>query len=195
MEEKQEVKETKKKGSALGRLIKKCIVVFVPGIILSLILLVVTEAALGPTSTHEFCGELCHEMENVYETWKGSTHAKNAAGIQVECIECHLPPKDKLIKHVAAKAYTGTKDAFHHIVGTEYDAKAIRKKVREHMTNEVCMRCHNNMLENENFESADMHKEILEPEDGKEPDKCISCHGDAGHVGGGEDEDEEDSNE
>jgi len=185
-EKKEEVKGEKKIGGlyCLCCLIRKCIVFFVPGFVAALILFVIINAALIPTSKAEFCGELCHEMDEVYTSWQASTHAKNSSGIEVECIECHLPPKDKFFTHLAAKAYTGTKDAYHHIVGTEYNAKEIRKKVEEYMTNDVCLRCHKNLKDSDQNEIAyDLHKEmVFEVPEGEEVAKCIECHKDAGHV-------------
>jgi cytochrome c nitrite reductase small subunit len=185
-EQKEEVKDEKKNEfiCCLCCMIKKCIVFFVPGFVAALILFVIINAALVPTSKAEFCGELCHEMDEVYASWQASTHAKNSTGIVVECIECHLPPKDKFFTHLTAKAYTGTKDAYHTIVGTEYDTEAIREKVREHMTNDVCLRCHENLKDAIGDEiAADLHKEmVFEVPEGEEVAKCIECHADAGHV-------------
>lgn len=186
-EKKEEVKDDKKKTfiCCLCCLIKKCIVFFVPGFVVALIIFVIINASLVPTSKPEFCGEVCHtEMAEAYESWKKSPHAKNSLGIEIKCIECHLPPKDKYFTHLAAKAYTGTKDAYHHIVGTEYDAEAIREEVREHMTNDVCLRCHKNLKDAVGNEVAtEMHNEmVFEVPEGEEVLKCIECHEDAGHV-------------
>jgi len=185
MEEKKEIKDEKKKGlcCSLICLIKKCIVIFVPGIIIALILFVSVNAALVPTSKSAFCGEVCHqEMAEVYASWQQSPHYNNRTGIEIGCIDCHLPPKDKYFTHLTAKAITGTKDAFHHFKGTEYDAEALRKKVREHMTNEVCLRCHSKMKDNKFSEMTDLHEGVFYPEEGEEPEKCIECHEDAGHA-------------
>jgi cytochrome c nitrite reductase small subunit len=185
-EKKEEVKDEKKKGliGSLICLIKKCIVIFIPGIIIALILFVIINAALVPTSKPKFCGELCHkEMGDAYTSWQKSPHAVNRTGIVVKCIDCHLPPKDKYFTHLAAKAQTGIKDAALHIVGAEYDAKAIRAKVTEHMTNAVCERCHANMGSNTFDEDiAGLHNDaVYHPEEGEEPGKCIDCHEGVGH--------------
>ncbi|MBW8016666.1 MAG: hypothetical protein FVQ82_10795 [Planctomycetes bacterium] len=193
-EKKEEIKDEKKKGCicSLCCLIKKCIVIFVPGIIIALILFVIIEAALVPTSKPKFCGK-CHEMDEVYASWKKSPHAVNRTGVEVGCIECHLPPKDKFFSHLTAKAYTGAKDSLLHIVGADYDAKEVRKKVREHMTNEVCLKCHSKIKDNQfDKDIADFHDEmVFNPEEGTEPAKCIECHADSAHVRDDDDEDED----
>lgn len=187
MEEKKEVtKVEKKKGilCSLGWLIKKCIVIFVPGIIAAIILFVIINAALGPTSTVEFCGEKCHEMDNVYASWKKSPHAVNRTGIEVACIECHLPPKEKFFAHVTAKAITGTKDAIKHIANADYKEEELREKVRKHMSNDVCLRCHNK-LEDNPFDkdiAAYHNEEVFKTEEGAKAAKCIECHADSAHV-------------
>ena len=186
-EKKEEVKDEKKKGliGSLLCLIKKCIVIFVPGVIIALILFVIINAALVPTSKAKFCGELCHtEMDDAYTSWQKSSHAVNSAGIEITCIDCHLPPKDKYFTHLAAKAQTGIKDAVLHVVGAEYDAVAIRAKVTEHMTNAVCERCHSKMGTNTFDEDITaMHNEaVYHPEEGEEKAKCLDCHEGVGHA-------------
>jgi cytochrome c nitrite reductase small subunit len=184
-EKKEEVKDEKKKGliGSLICLIKKCIVIFIPGIIIALILFVIINAALVPTSSAKFCGELCHEMDDAYASWQKSSHFVNRSGIVIKCIDCHLPPKDKYFTHLAAKAQTGIKDAALHIVNADYDAKAIRAKVTEHMTNAVCERCHSKMGTNTFDEDITaMHDEdVYHPAEGEEAKKCIKCHEGVGH--------------
>lgn len=185
MEEKEV--EVKKKGfiGSLIWLIKKCLLIFIPGIIIALVLFVIIEAALVPTSSPKFCGELCHqEMAEPYASWQKSTHANNQYGIQVECIDCHLPPKDDFFSHLFAKAQTGIKDVYMHFLGGEYNAEEIREKVREHMTNEVCLRCHGHLKDaTANETAAEIHDMmVFNPEEGEKPEKCIECHEDVGHV-------------
>ncbi len=185
MEEKEKEQEKKKKGliGLLVGLIKTCIVIFVPGMIAALILFLITNAALVPTSKPEFCGTMCHEMDTVYASWQKSSHANNKYGIQVKCIDCHLPAKDKYFTHLSAKAQTGIKDGISHILNSDYDAEKIRKEVREHMTNDVCLRCHSHLKDNKTSELAELHDmAVFNPEDGEKPEKCIECHSDAGHA-------------
>jgi len=173
-----------KKGfiSSMIKLIKKCIVIFVPGIVVAIIIFLIIEALLVPTSSEKFCGELCHEMDVAYESWQNSSHSSNSAGIKVTCISCHLPPKDKFFTHLAAKAYTGTKDCYFHMIGKEYDVEAMSQKVRDHMKNETCLNCHSNLLASGGDEMiAEIHNEVINPAEGEEKQKCIECHEDAGH--------------
>ena len=46
------------------------------------------------TSTPEFCAS-CHEIKPAVVAWRSSTHTNNAAGVVVDCMDCHLPaPED-----------------------------------------------------------------------------------------------------
>ncbi len=66
------------------------------------------------TSSDEFC-LVCHERDIGLEM-AGRVHNDNHIGSRVGCAECHLPrafwPK------VIAKAKAGSKDVYHHILGT-----------------------------------------------------------------------------
>ena len=46
-------------------------------------------------------------MNAAYLSWELSPHGANAHGVRVECIDCHLPPKDKYFAHITAKARDG----------------------------------------------------------------------------------------
>jgi cytochrome c nitrite reductase small subunit len=176
--------EEKKKKCCILCLIKKCIIFFVPGFIAALIIFVIINASLVPTSKPKFCGTLCHEMDEAYTSWQEGPHAKNRTGVVTKCIDCHLPPKDKYFTHLAAKAQTGIKDAYKHFFGGEYNAEEIRESVREHMTNDVCLRCHKDLQDSQANEAAmEMHDMmIFNPGEGEEPAKCIECHDEVGHV-------------
>jgi hypothetical protein len=60
-----------------------------------------------PVSKSAYCGSKCHEMNNAYLTWELSPHGTNSLGFRVECIDCHLPVKDRYFAHITAKAYEG----------------------------------------------------------------------------------------
>lgn len=180
------MEETKKKKGLFYRLawlLRKCFIIFVPGMVLAVIIFTAINAFLGPTSTVEFCGTLCHEMDSSYESYKKSAHFTNNSGIRVKCTECHLPPRDKYFTHLYERGKTGIKDAYKHAIGAEYNAEKLKKKVASHFENKTCLHCHNNLLENpQNELVASIHKEVLSPPAGKKAEKCIECHVDAGHV-------------
>lgn len=109
-------------------LIRKHNVVFLAGFVFAVLCFVGLNMAMVPVSKSEYCGSKCHEMNTAYQTWELSPHGANRYGISVDCINCHLPPKEKYFTHLVAKAYMGTKDAYKHHFGGEYDIKRPTKK-------------------------------------------------------------------
>ena len=142
---------------------------------------VAINTAMEPFSKPEYCGSNCHSMKESYQSWELSIHGSNKYGITVECIDCHLPPKDKFFKHVTAKAYAGAKDTIIHNFGGEYDREHQRQSVRESMKNETCMHCHDNLLGKPDKSSAFTAHSValLAPE--KKENRCVTCHENAGH--------------
>jgi cytochrome c-type protein NapC/trimethylamine-N-oxide reductase cytochrome c-type subunit TorC len=136
---------------------------------------------MEPVSTNEYCGSRCHEMNTAYQTWELSTHGSNDNGITVNCIDCHLPPKEKYFTHLTAKAYAGAKDMYKHHFGPPYDTDAIRQKVIDHMSNETCTYCHDNLLAKPGSAKSRFAHQAAIKEPDKPENKCIECHQDIGH--------------
>ena len=156
--------------------IRKYIIVFLAGIVFSIISFHVINIAAKHSSTPEYCAGSCHEMETAYKTWELSSHYANRHGVKIVCIDCHLPPKEKFFTHLAAKAYAGAKDVYLHHFGEEYDIEKIREKVLEEMPNSRCLRCHSNLLVKPSSSSArGAHQIVLNPEEGEEL-RCVECH-------------------
>ena len=127
-------------------LIKKYALTFIAGLVFALLCFVAINLAMAPVSKSSYCGSSCHEMNTAYQTWELSPHGSNKYGIRVECVSCHMPPKDKYFTHLVTKAYYGAKDTYKHHCGPEYDVQQLRNKVKDHMSNEPCLYCHNDLL-------------------------------------------------
>ncbi|MHC4742927.1 MAG: cytochrome c3 family protein [Planctomycetota bacterium] len=154
---------------------------FQAGILSALGAFVAINAVLGPTSNNAFCGAKCHEMNTAYNTWELSTHGANKYGLTVNCIDCHLPPKEKFFTHLAAKSYEGAKDGIKHVFGGEYDLEKTRKKVLEHIPSKRCIHCHDNLLKKPSGSAArKAHVASLADPDTAE-NRCVRCHENAGH--------------
>ena len=168
----------------IGRIfkaVKKRMFTFLAGIVFAVFCFIALNAAMASVSTSEYCGSKCHEMNTAYLSWELSPHGANAHGVRVECIDCHLPPKDKYFTHITAKAYTGAKDIYKHYFGPEYDIKQIRKKVLEHISSRICLHCHDNLLGKPGSpESRIAHTAVL-AEPGAAENRCVECHEDTGH--------------
>ncbi len=64
------------------------------GVLLSFPLFSMSYYTMVRTSTPEFCAS-CHEIKPAVVAWRSSTHTNNAAGVVVDCMDCHLPaPQD-----------------------------------------------------------------------------------------------------
>jgi cytochrome c-type protein NapC/trimethylamine-N-oxide reductase cytochrome c-type subunit TorC len=151
------------------------------GFAFALFCFVAINAALEYTSTSPFCGVACHEMGPAYRTWELSTHGANKYGFRVECIECHLPPKDKFFTHLAAKSYTGAKDIYKHYLGPDYDLEKTRKMVLDQISSHRCLHCHDSLLLKPGS-SASMKAHLEAVNEPLAPEnRCVVCHEDAGH--------------
>ena len=151
------------------------------GILIGVVGLFAFDVSMKPFSKSEYCGSSCHEMNTAYRTWELSVHGSNARGLQAECIDCHLPPKDEHIRHYVEKAYNGIKDIYMHHFGSEYDMEATRKEVAESMPAPRCLHCHKDLLAKPGSSAARIaHTSAI-----NDPDLpgsgCVSCHEDAGH--------------
>ena len=138
-------------------------------------------AAMAPVSKSEYCGSECHEMSTAYRSWELSVHGGNKYGYRVECIDCHLPPKDNYFRHIAAKAYAGGKDTYKHHFGDEYSVEDIREKVVRQMPSERCQKCHDDLLARADSQAA-RTAHLAVADDPKKPEnRCVACHEAAGH--------------
>ena len=154
---------------------------FGSGLVFAVLAFVGLNIAMEPVSRSEYCGTNCHEMNVAYRTWELSVHGSNRVGIRVECIQCHLPPKENYFSHVAVKAYEGGKDIFKHHFGDEYDIDALRKKVLNKVPNERCQTCHRDLLKQPGSSAArHVHALVAAKPDAPEH-TCVKCHEHVGH--------------
>lgn len=141
----------------------------------------ILDAAMKPVSTSKYCGTQCHEMNTAYRSWELSVHGTNSRGLQAQCVDCHLPPKEEHINHLVSKGLAGAKDMYVHHFGDEYDGQAIREKVIEQFPARRCVHCHKNLLEKPGSSAARMaHTSAINDAD-REGSSCINCHQNVGH--------------
>lgn len=167
--------------------IKRRGLAFLVGFGIALLCFVTINAAMHPVSKSEYCGSNCHEMHTALHTWKLSVHGGNERGLQAECIDCHLPAKDKYFSHIIVKAYAGGKDMYRHylrrLFGGEYETEKVRGEVLDRMKNEKCTRCHIDLLgKPSNDMVRESHMESLNSTDELAEFRCVECHEDVGHI-------------
>ena len=163
------------------RIFRRWGIAFFGGIAISIICFLSLNAAMKPFSTNTYCGTTCHEMDTAYQSWELSGHGANVKGIQIDCVQCHLPPKEDYFTHLFAKAWAGGKDMYMHHFGGEYDVEVIREKVLKHMDNETCAHCHNDLLIKPGSAKSRFAHQAAQLEPDKPENKCTTCHEDAGH--------------
>ena len=154
---------------------------FLCGLGFALVCFLSINAVMKPVSSNEYCGTACHEMDTAYRSWELSTHGANFKGIQVDCVQCHLPPKEDYFTHLFAKAWAGGKDMYMHHFGPEYDLEAIRHEVLDEMSNHTCAHCHEDLQIKPSDSKARLAHQAAQLEPDKPENKCIACHEQVGH--------------
>jgi len=164
-----------------GAFVKRLIKIFLPGFCLAILCFVGLNLAMEPVSSSAYCGSTCHEMNISYQTWELSSHGTNEVGMRVECIDCHLPPKENFFRHVTAKGYAGGKDLYMHYFGPPYDREVMKDHVAHHIANKRCLHCHNTLLTRPSSSAArEAHSAVFARPEAPE-NRCVECHANAGH--------------
>jgi len=171
--------ESKGKRPALGKAIKPIILILI-GVLIAFPLFSISYYTMVRTSTPEFCAS-CHEIKPAVRAWRESTHVNNAAGVVVDCMDCHLPAPQDTFDFFFAKTYHGLKDvAIHFFVG-RYEREKARKAAYAAFENTECQKCHRNLLNMPNSRGAMLaHRSVVYAREGYEK-KCVDCHYDLVH--------------
>lgn len=168
----------------IKRLLKKLFpgvkTIFFVGIIVGIVFLLLGSKAVKYTSTDKFC-QKCHVHPHAEISWKQSTHVSNKSGVQVHCVECHLPPEGW--PYLREKTKTGLRDAwatmFSDTKKINWDEKSKLEHAVKIVYKESCIRCHQNLFtKGLKKEGEDAHLYYTQHE--KEL-HCINCHLGVGH--------------
>jgi cytochrome c-type protein NapC/trimethylamine-N-oxide reductase cytochrome c-type subunit TorC len=170
---------TIKKKPAWKKAIKPAALVIL-GIIIAFPLFSMSYYTMVRTSTPDFCAS-CHEIKPAVVAWRSSTHVNNAAGVVVDCMDCHLPAPQNTFKFFFAKSYHGLKDVAVHFLSGEYDQEKARNNAYAAFENSECQKCHRNLLYMPNKRGAMLaHRSVVYAKPGYEK-KCVDCHYDLVH--------------
>jgi len=161
-------------------LFRKQRILFWAGLLLGALLIFGGNTVIKKTSTNNSC-TACHVHPHATKSWKKSTHYDNQRGIQIKCVDCHLPPKGE--GYLYAKATTGARDIwsklFKDVESINWDAKSQPDHARNHVYQASCVHCHqNNFPLGLSKEGKEAH---LYFEDKAEELHCINCHISVGH--------------
>jgi cytochrome c-type protein NapC/trimethylamine-N-oxide reductase cytochrome c-type subunit TorC len=150
------------------------------GVLISFPLFSLSYYTMVRTSTPDFCAS-CHEIKPAVVAWRSSTHTNNAAGVVVDCMDCHLPAPQNTFEFFFAKTYHGIKDVVLHFVGSPYDREHARQAAYESFENSQCQKCHRNVLYMPQNRGAMLaHRTVVYARPGYAK-KCIDCHYDLVH--------------
>ncbi len=150
------------------------------GILIAFPLFSISYFTMVRTSTPDFCAS-CHEIKPAVVAWRSSTHANNASGVVVDCMDCHLPAPQETFDFFFAKSYHGIKDVVIHFLRGDYDREKARNSAYAAFDNRECQKCHRNLL-NMPYQRGAMlaHRSVLYARPGYEK-KCVDCHYDLVH--------------
>ncbi|MBF0418982.1 MAG: NapC/NirT family cytochrome c [Magnetococcales bacterium] len=157
------------------------------GFLAGIIFFLVFHFTMNATNSMTICIS-CHEMEGVYEEYKESKHYSSRTGVRASCADCHVPNGKTFgdyIDKFLAKLTIGSKDIYHHLIGT-YPTRESFDKNRWHMAQNVlaymrsrdskeCRNCHSMEamnMEDQEKSAARKHKRVMESAD----KTCVDCH-------------------
>ena len=150
------------------------------GIVIAFPIFSISYYTMVRTSTPGFCAS-CHEIKPAVRAWRASTHANNAVGVMVDCMDCHLPAPQNTFECFFAKTYHGIKDVAVHFLTGDYDREHARQAAYESFENSQCQKCHRNLLYMPHSRGAmRAHRTVVYAREGYEK-KCIDCHYDLVH--------------
>lgn len=149
-------------------------------IALGILLSISFNKAIEYTSSDQFCAS-CHVHPHVFPSWKLSTHFDNKTGIQVHCVDCHLPPKGE--GYLLEKTKLGLWDVWQYVTKDSTDFNWEAKRTVEqapHFTFKAsCVKCHANLFPlTLKKEGQDAHLYYSQNEAKLE---CTNCHLFVGH--------------
>jgi sulfatase modifying factor 1 len=161
---------------------KRFWIIFLPGLLLGILLVLGGNETIRITSKNEFCAS-CHIHPQATTSWKKSVHYITRSGDRTGCVECHLPPKGQ--GHIPAKIKTGSRDLWGRLFKDpeEFDWEAMSRleNARTHVPESSCLYCHETLFTPElSKEGEEAHLYYDQAE--KTGDlHCINCHLNAGH--------------
>ncbi len=166
-----------------GKTIKrKHYLFFIAGGLSVILFLLLFNKTIDYTSSNEFCNS-CHVHPHAETSWKLSPHHNTSSGVSINCVDCHLPPKEQTAHFLTRKAYHGFHDLYAYLTMEPEEIDWVEKRSAEAAKRFVyedgCIKCHTNMFPSTlNAQGCQQHiKYIRDPEN----NSCLQCHHNIGH--------------
>ena len=161
---------------------KRFLIIFLPGLLVGVLLMLSGGKVLESTSTNDYCIS-CHIHPAADASWKKSVHYQTQSGYRVACVECHLPPKGD--GYLWAKGTTGLRDLWsmwtRDSASFNWEERGRLEFARHHVYESSCIKCHENLFPAKlTKEGEDAHLYYQKTIKTSEL-HCINCHLNAGH--------------
>jgi formylglycine-generating enzyme required for sulfatase activity/nitrate/TMAO reductase-like tetraheme cytochrome c subunit len=161
---------------------KRFWIVFIAGLLLGILLVLGSNAAVKITSTNDFCAS-CHIHPQATTSWKQSVHYITRSGDKTGCVECHLPPKGQ--GHIPAKIKTGLRDLYGQLFkdhdSFDWEDKSRLENARKHVPESSCLHCHETLFTPELSREGEQAHLYYDQTEKTADLHCINCHLNAGH--------------
>lgn len=159
---------------------KKILLIIFIGFVLGIFATVYFNKAIEATSTNESC-EMCHVHPHATDSWKLSVHNVTRVGIQIGCVDCHLPPKGQ--GYLKEKIIASSRDLYGYVfkdsADFNWEAKSKLEQAQHFVFDESCINCHSNLFPlTLTKKGQDAHLYYTQKEDEL---LCINCHLNVGH--------------
>jgi len=156
------------------------------GMLVGVAAMAVFDGFMSYTSTDDFCGTSCHEMEQPLGALQGTAHYQNSHGFGVHCADCHIPKEfgPKMLRKIEA-----SREVWGHLTGLidtpeKYASHqpAMRERELARMRSsdsQECRNCHE--LERMDFDAQERavrryHRAMKQREK-----TCVDCHEEVAH--------------
>ncbi|PIF06055.1 MAG: hypothetical protein CSA36_03580 [Draconibacterium sp.] len=164
-----------------GKILKRnLLLVLLVGFALGVITLLLANKVVETTSTNESC-EVCHVHPHATDSWKLSVHSITRTGVQIGCVECHLPPKGQ--GYLKEKIKASSRDLYGYLFKDSADfnwmAKSKLEEAEHFVFKSSCVHCHTNLFPlTLDKKGQDAHLYYTQNETELH---CINCHLHVGH--------------
>lgn len=159
---------------------KRILLIIFIGFVLGIVVSIYSYKLIEVTSTPKSC-EMCHVHPQATDSWKLSVHHNTRVGIQIACVDCHLPPKGQgyLKEKIKASARDFYGYVFKDSADFNWEAKSSLEQAQHHVFKASCVKCHANLFPlTLNEKGQDAHLYYTQHE---EELRCINCHLNVGH--------------
>jgi len=163
--------------------VKKLVLLLIVSFIVGVVFLLFLNYTGIKTSSSNYCIS-CHTHRNADQSWTKSTHyLTHTAGMRVECVQCHLPPKGE--GHWPVKIQMGARDVWSHLfkdsASINWEEKQLVENAVEYIPESSCIKCHSVIFPpglTKPGEEAHLYYKMKKEEKGLH---CINCHLHVGH--------------